>query len=274
MTPRQPVGRNRTVPRKSAALAEPDVASGSAGSETSSAGKAKTVRQSTGASKRPRYKAGALNDFPTRLPNQQFEVIFDVGANVGQSALEFAAAYPDAAVWAFEPVPASYDALVKAVTALGNVTAIPDAMGALASTGLIRSSGTSPGNKLVSGGTQGPGLDPVSIITGDEFCATNDIAHVDFLKIDTVGHDLDVLLGFHHMLGDNAIDVLQVEAGTYIENRRQVPLERLRGFLEPLGYHLFGIYGQARGFEGLPVLSRVDAVFASTPALEHNVFAA
>jgi FkbM family methyltransferase len=230
------------------------------------------ARKPAPAAKPRKFKAAALNDFPAKLPSERFEVIFDVGANVGQSALEFAAAYPEADVWAFEPVTAAFDALVTATAALPAVRPVQTAMGALEGSAIMRSDGTSAGNKLLSGGAVAPGREEVAVVTGDAFCEENEVERIGFLKIDTVGHDLQVLRGFHHMLGGELVDVLQVEAAMYRDSTR-VPLERLRGYLEPLGYQVFGIYGQARGHAGMPVLTRMDVVFVSPATIERNTTA-
>lgn len=52
---------------------------------------------------------------------------------------------------------------------------------------------------------------PAQMIRGDEFCQENGIDHIDFLKIDTEGHDLNVLRGFGGMLTSGAISVIQFE---------------------------------------------------------------
>jgi hypothetical protein len=39
------------------------------------------------------------------------KMIFDVGANVGQTAKTYRRLFPSAEIWSFEPVPASYESL-------------------------------------------------------------------------------------------------------------------------------------------------------------------
>jgi FkbM family methyltransferase len=48
-------------------------------------------------------------------------------------------------------------------------------------------------------------------ITGDYYCSTHQIDHIDLLKIDTEGYDLHVLRGFDASLSDQKIDVIQFE---------------------------------------------------------------
>jgi FkbM family methyltransferase len=254
ISPRQPIGRAPLRGTSSRVAAKEPEADGAVATP----------------SKPRKGPTGALKDFSTKLPNQSFDVIFDVGANVGQSTAEFVAAYPSASIWAFEPVTAAFEALVSSIPSGASVQTVQTAFGATDGEAVMRSEGTSVGNKLVATSTPAPGREVVSITTGDAFCAANGIDRVNFLKIDTVGHDLDVLRGFHGMLGSSTVDVVQIEAALFRETAR-VPLERVRGYLEPLGYHMFGIYNQARGYSGKPVLTRADVVFLSTPTIELNV---
>ncbi len=48
-------------------------------------------------------------------------------------------------------------------------------------------------------------------ITGDHYCKTHAIDHIDLLKIDTEGYDLHVIKGFDMMLSQKKIDVVQFE---------------------------------------------------------------
>src|SRR4051794_35107543 len=50
-------------------------------------------------------------DFREFLPKVGMRTIFDVGANVGRTATQFREHYPDAAIWAFEPVKATFGEL-------------------------------------------------------------------------------------------------------------------------------------------------------------------
>lgn len=53
----------------------------------------------------------------------------------------------------------------------------------------------------------------IDTITLDEFCAENDINHIDFLKIDVEGHELDVLKGAEGMINRGKVKYIQFEFG-------------------------------------------------------------
>lgn len=101
----------------------------------------------------------------------------------------------------------------------------------------------------------------VAVNTGDAFLAKAGVPAVDFLKIDTEGHDLKVLIGFTAALQRKAIRFLQVEAGMNCTNLRHVPMHDFMQFLEPLGYHLYRVIGQVAEFDGRGILRRADLIF-------------
>jgi FkbM family methyltransferase len=215
-----------------------------------------------------------LNDLPARLPGRRFATILDVGAHVGQTTLELKVAFPDATVLAFEPIEDSFAELTSATADLEGVSTYQVALGGSPGTAWMKNNGTSTANAVIAPGRESPGDVQVEVVTGDAFCAEAGIEHVDFLKVDAVGQDLEVLRGFHGLLGDGEIDVVQVEASMYSGAQRQIPLERFRGYLEPLGYHVFGIYSPRYGHRGLPVLARADVVFLSPATLEAHTVSA
>ncbi len=80
-------------------------------------------------------------------------------------------------------------------------------------------------------------VEEVKAQTLDEFCQERDIPRIHFIKIDTEGHDLEVLLGAKEMLASGAIDMVQFEynmrwiyAGHFLRDAFL--------WLEPFGYRL------------------------------------
>jgi hypothetical protein len=53
----------------------------------------------------------------------------------------------------------------------------------------------------------------VRIITLDSYCGEHQIEHIDLLKLDVEGHELDVLNGATHMFSKAAISMVQFEFG-------------------------------------------------------------
>lgn len=153
-----------------------------------------------------------------RLAAFEPTVVFDVGANTGEWSRHAAARCTAATIHAFEPVPetaAQLTALLGTagasvdvhVVALGN-----ENRSHRLSTDVARSS-------LVSLLGHADPSDPTSIevgvITGDSFCDEHGIDHIDLLKIDAEGTDHLVIEGFHRMLTEGRIDVIQFEYGVW-----------------------------------------------------------
>jgi FkbM family methyltransferase len=186
--------------------------------------------------------------------------VFDVGANVGQSAAAFAHRCPEAIVFAFEPLADNLTALVRNTAHQPRIRCHHMALGDV-------DRATSVAGAGVSARIADDGGDPTSMQTLDGFCAENGVAHIGFLKIDTEGYDHRVLKGASRMLAAQQIDVVQVEAGMNPGNADHVPLEDMKCDLEACGYRLFGLYDQVQEWPAAsPVLRRVNAVFIS-PAL-------
>lgn len=131
-------------------------------------------------------------------------IIFDVGANLGQTAAKLTSDFPEAQIYSFEPVPTSFAQMVATVAALPRVHAFNLAMGDAPGTAHIHLTDHSGSNTLkdVAGST---GAVEVQVETIDTFCAAHGIASIDLLKIDVEGFELNVLSGARHMLETGAV---------------------------------------------------------------------
>lgn len=207
--------------------------------------------------------AGELfGDVTRRLPNYTFSTLFDVGANVGQTAATYRKHCPSAIIHAFEPVPACYEALVASVGEDPSIFCHQMALGKETTSAEMIANGVRTDNRIVSGASSSP-TTRVAVQRGDLFCEEKAIRHINLLKIDTEGFDLEVVVGFAQMLRNHAIDFVQVEVGMNPTNKRHVPFERFVGYLGALGYHLFRLYDQVLELDGRPMLRRSNPVFVS-----------
>jgi len=196
------------------------------------------------------------------LPEFHAEVVFDVGANVGQSAVEFRAAWPEATIYAFEPVPHTFDQLSSCLPGDERLKRFNSALGDAEGIVMMDAEGHSVRNRIVDGGNE-----RVSVVRGDDFCVSCGVDRINYLKIDTEGHDLAVCRGFVSMLRRRRIDLVQVEAGLNPANKLHVPLRVLCDELEGLGYSIFRLYDQA----GFPAARRCNPVFISPELVAANV---
>ena len=206
-------------------------------------------------------------DLSRWLPGFDPQVVFDVGAHHGESAVGFLAAFPHATIYSFEPVEQSFAELSRRLAGQARVCPVRLALGARVGDATIALEPSSDRNALLSEPKPAGRTERVSMDTVDRFAERNGLRRIGVLKIDTEGHDLAVLEGAEGLLRRGAVDLIQVESGWNPENRWHVPMERLKQHLEGRGYRVFGVYQQKEEWPtGAPHLRRADLVFLS-PAL-------
>jgi FkbM family methyltransferase len=202
------------------------------------------------------------HDLERRAPSLTITTVFDVGANVGQSALEFGGLFPEATVWSFEPFEEPYVELERA-TRGRRVRCFRLALGAEPATVEVAPDAHSVQSSLIPAGTgSGTATETVEVTTIDAFAAEHGIDRIDLLKIDTEGYELEVLKGAEESLRRGAVTLVEVEAGMTPSNRKHVPFEVLKAHLEERGYVLFGVYVQVPEWSGEPRLRFANPVFA------------
>lgn len=153
-----------------------------------------------GSSDLPLIRGILCEDSEYRIPVKvEPRVIFDVGANIGITTLYFAALFPKARIYCFEPFPENVELLRRNTRQLGDrVRVVPEALGAAAGE-LDYCASDDPSN--LGGGTfAGVGCDPSKIMklpmsTTEAFCRREKISRIDIFKIDTEGSELAVLNG-------------------------------------------------------------------------------
>jgi FkbM family methyltransferase len=175
-------------------------------------------------------------------------MILDVGANIGQSAERYSKAFPTAAIYSFEPFPASYDQLVQA--AIPRVTAMRVAVSSHPGRAMLKVNADSRANSLLSATTAGREIFPeklvevdeieVDLVTLDEIRAQETFQQVDFLKIDTQGWELEVLAGAQALLPD--VRVVQAECNFVPQYEGSSTFSEVDMYLRAHGFHLFNIY--------------------------------
>lgn len=83
-----------------------------------------------------------------------------------------------------------------------------------------------------------PNIKSLKCSTLDKFCELNGIDFIDFLKVDTEGHELDVLLGSENLLSKGKISKIQFEyGGTYIDSG--ITLKQVFELLQKYDFKIF-----------------------------------
>lgn len=205
------------------------------------------------------------NDVRRFLPGWAVRTVLDVGAERGGSALHLADTFPHAVIHSFEPEQTFFSAMSARLAGRPNHRLHAVAVGAREEELDLVVGGPRP--RVAAAGAE-PDRRRVPVISLDAFCARHEVASVGFLKVDTEGHDLEVLRGAEALLSAQRIDLVQVEASMSPHNRFHAPFAEFSGHLEERGYLLFGVYDQLREFDGRPQLRRANPVFISATLAE------
>lgn len=220
----------------------------------------------------PRYffwKRGSdMNaDIALTCPRTNVNVVFDVGAHIGEETRKFLKAFRNSKVYSFEPTPITFsllDANVDSARTQKENLALSSHSG----TAQFNVDGNSTSNRIA---TEEKNAIEVLTTTIDEYCDCNGISGIDILKIDTEGHELNVLMGASKRLSESRIGFLRIECGIDANNTRHVAFNNIISCMQEYGYKMFGIYEQEiEFFEGCAHLRRVDLAFISKTEIEKN----
>ena len=142
-------------------------------------------------------------------------VVFDVGAQRGEY-VEAALRVVDGRlkISSFEPQDTSFELLRERFESEPRVSLYKTAIGK--QEGVAELFFTEQGESIASFHTQGDTqtkAQEVRVMTVDRFCEEHGVARIHFLKIDTEGHEMDVLQGAYKMIEEGRIDFIQFEFG-------------------------------------------------------------
>jgi FkbM family methyltransferase len=168
-------------------------------------------------------------------------VAFDVGAHTGSWTGEILQRMPDAQVHCFEIAPETFNALQAAVGNRANVhvnrMGLSDEEGELELSYVPGATTISTLHRATLASTWGLTHETVQVpvTTGARYMADRNMDRIDFLKVDTEGHDLSVLRGFRDSLARRPIPIIQFEHG-FVHIPARSLLCEFYELLTPLGY--------------------------------------
>lgn len=177
---------------------------------------------------------------------QKINTIFDVGANIGQTASYYSGYFPDAKIYSFEPVSDSYNQLCENIIGYSNCSAYKLALGSKQETLEIELQEKSVYNSLLrSKSIESNFKETVKVCTLDSFIENNQIKAIDILKIDTEGYEIDVLNGGELFLKNAKKCFLFIESTFIKEKKYQTQFSDIFEQVYPLGFRFIGIYDHA-----------------------------
>jgi FkbM family methyltransferase len=173
-------------------------------------------------------------------------VIFDVGANAGQSVDRIRSYFAHPIIHAFEPSPDTFKQLQKATKAVPDLVLNNLALGRYNGTADLVENTESVMSSLLEFGPDSWGSvkkkTPVAVSTLDEYCTGKMVESIDILKLDTQGFELEVLNGGENLFSQGRVSVVFMEI-TFSEMYQGLPsLDVLYRFMIERGFLLVAFY--------------------------------
>jgi FkbM family methyltransferase len=190
------------------------------------------------------YGVSWLYDLMRIKGTRSLGTVFDVGANRGQTVEALLKFAPDAAIHSFEPGSKVFEELRRAYGDRRNVQLHQMALGSKKEQRSMLIREESELNTLVSSGvgTEASRTETIEISTVDEIVALNNISHLDLLKIDVQGWEMEVLKGAANLIANQNLMFVFAETAFSARETEMQQFGDLHGCLEQNGFTLCGFY--------------------------------
>ncbi len=174
-------------------------------------------------------------------------LFFDIGANVGQTAVKIKEYFPDSTIYCFEPILDTYNQLINNIKGLENIHPFQHAFGSKKTTLEVFHRKDSEWNSLLPvinefAKREGADSELIQVTTLDEFIARNNIYNIDFLKSDTEGFELEVLEGGKESFQKGIIDMVYVEVGFFLDDKQHVHWKEIVQKMEEFHFSFIGFF--------------------------------
>jgi len=187
-----------------------------------------------------------FHDIQYRFRYKNISVVFDVGANIGQTAHWVRHHISSSRIYCFEPIRSVYEQLVKNTVSIKKIKTESIAFGDKNEEIIVRLHKehtvlNSLKSELMSH-DQDSVEEKVNVLRMDDYCSEKKIQHIDFLKIDTEGFEINVLKGASEMLTQAKIAFILCEVGFLRGNVRNTYFADICEYLSAYGYYFQGLY--------------------------------
>jgi len=179
-------------------------------------------------------------------------VIFDVGANVGNTVQRYRELFPDGIIHAFEPDPATFARLEARFHGDSRVHPTRAVVSDFTGTKRFHVNGDPATSSLLPRPRSGRryynrrGVTVAEIdvpsTSLDDFCLAHRIDHIEVLKLDVQGGELLTLEGATRLLSRTAVTLIYSEVEFIALYEGQPLFHDICRFLEGFQYSLYGIY--------------------------------
>jgi FkbM family methyltransferase len=179
-----------------------------------------------------------------RLITSQNPILFDVGANTGQTIDNLIFQFPSSQIHAFEPTKSVFNELKNKWQNRANVYLNNIAIGSQSGRKPFFENSLSVMNSFLPLGSDGWGdvisIPEIDLTTIDGYCAERGITTIDLLKSDTQGFELEVLKGAKSMLVNTRLVYMEMNFAKVYEN--MATFDELYRTMTLQGFELVAMY--------------------------------
>lgn len=171
-------------------------------------------------------------------------VVFDVGAHLGQTTLYFHKKFKNAHIHSFEPVAQNFHKLARNIGNRNRLFVNEIALGSSVGTAFVNEgdsdlthsiSTSSPSDKTED-------VQEVAVETIDWYVDREKINEIGLLKIDTEGHEIEVLKGADTTIKSGRVKAIFAECDFYREDIQHTYFPDLLDYLSEKDFSFFGLY--------------------------------
>lgn len=192
------------------------------------------------------YGVSWLYDVQRFMGTRSLGVLFDVGANVGQTLGHLLKYVPDAEIYSFEPTDGAYATLSANFGGRKNVHLQKMALGSTPGTMALQVRANSELNTLVPADDADGDTQATEVSTVDEVVAKHGISHLDVLKLDVQGWEMEVVRGASRLIADHNLIFVLAEMTFRSDQKEMQQFTELHDHLEAQGFVLSGMYEPLR----------------------------
>lgn len=217
-----------------------------------------------------RFGVDVEHDLGRLTAMEPITTLFDVGANLGQTARRFARAFPAADIYSFEPVPQTFALLREGTAEISRVRVFDCALGDEPGKATIHLAASSVSNSLFRSGVATGQTVEVTVDTLDAFAKSHGVNRIDLLKIDVEGAELKVLRGGRQLLADGRVRYVYAECNFAANpDGSNADFYELAAHLSESGFCVVAVYAESFSLRHGSCLSNV--LFARRSLLPSSV---
>jgi FkbM family methyltransferase len=187
-----------------------------------------------------------------RLRRMHVKTVFDVGANIGQTSRYLAPWFPQATIFAFEPISSTHNRLQQNTQSIPSIQCFHHAFGSREEVKEIALKADPETNTLIDPQeAPDPSLtrERVTVKKIEDFCANNRIQQIDLLKLDVEGYEIEALKGADRLVATGNVHFIYAETFFRWEHKNMTHFVDIHRYLYDKGYLFSGFYEPCRHWD-------------------------